>query len=142
MKKTKRIKVITARELRENQTKAENVLWWLLRKKNFGCRFRRQHVVKEFILDFYCPSARLGIEIDGGIHLKRKDYDKARQEIIEAQGIKIIRFANSKVFNDPQGVIQEIQKNLLNSALSIPNGEGGPRANPDHIGMSRGVGEV
>ena len=144
-KTTKRVKVVLARKLRENQTKAENVLLWLLRRKNFGCKFRRQHVIKGFVLDFYCPSARLGIEIDGGIHLKKKDYDKERQEVIETQGIKIIRFKNAQVFYDPQLVIQKIQNNLqkpLNSALSIPNGEGGPRANPDYIGMSRGVGEV
>src|SRR3989338_967715 len=94
-----RRKIEFARFLRKEQTKAELTMWWLLRNRWFlGYKFRRQYIVCGFILDFYCPTHRLGIELDGPIHLAQVDYDKERQRIIEEQGIKIIRFTNEQLF--------------------------------------------
>ena len=77
-------KVLRARALRKELTGAEQVLWQHLRNRKFlNKKFRRQHVFCGFILDFYCPEERLGIELDGSVHLKQKDYDALRQKIIE-----------------------------------------------------------
>ena len=126
VKGRKRNKIDFARSLRKDQTKIEEVLWWLLRKRRmFGYKFRRQYIVNGFILDFYCPSIKLGIEIDGKIHLKQRDYDKARQRVIEEKGIKLIRFTNDDVINNPGGVLTSINK-YLPIMPSPLRGEGGP----------------
>jgi len=101
-----------ARELRRHQTKAEALLWQLLRNNQLnGKKFRRQHPLKKgFILDFYCPKARIGIEIDGPIHneAENQDYDNGRSEEIDNYGISIIRFSNEEVINKPEEVLQTI----------------------------------
>ncbi len=133
----KQVKVAQARKFRKEQTKAEEVLWRLLRNKlMLEFKFRRQYIVKGFILDFYCPKAKLGIELDGGVHLKQKDFDSARQQLIEANGIKILRFTNSDVFNKSESVLKTIANNLLAdfTALSLKRRGGTP--------MLVGVGEV
>ena len=131
----KRNKVEFARELRKEQTDTEKRLWWILRDKRFaGYKFRRQYVFRGFIIDFYCSSARLGIEVDGPVHSKQKEYDLERQKVIEANGIKIIRFNNSDVYSQPEMVLCMILDSL--SGCPLHNcGEGGPRA-------KRVVGEV
>jgi len=78
--------------------------------KNF--KFRRQHVVEGFVIDFYCHELKLGIEVDGGIHNKRKDYDKLRQEIIESEGIVIIRISNKEIVEDKTAVIRKLEEAL------------------------------
>jgi very-short-patch-repair endonuclease len=119
MNNNRRVKFTAARRLRKNQTKPEEILWWLLRNRGMlGNRFRRQYIIEGFILDFYCPSAKLGIEIDGPIHKYRRDYDKARQEIIEAKGIEILRFDNSEIYNSPESVLSAIIDKLPSPALS------------------------
>ena len=77
-----------------------------------GYKFRRQYIFKGFILDFYCPQAGLGIELEGGIHQKQKEYDESRQKLIEDHGIKLLRFTNKEVFNEPEKVLQTIVDNL------------------------------
>lgn len=115
----KRIKVELARELRKRQTKAERVIWWLLRNKMFlGYKFRRQYVFRGFIIDFYCPTARLGIELEGGIHSKQREYDALRQEAIEEYGVKLLRFKNFELFNDPISVLDRIINELTISRPS------------------------
>lgn len=135
MKSKKQTKIEAARNLRKNQTNAEEQLWWVLRgKRFFRYRFRRQHIINGFILDFYCPKAKLGIELDGTIHLDQKDYDISRQQFIENTGIRIIRFDNSEVIKKPEFVISEILNNIsLNASLSM-NMERG-----DHPEQSRGM---
>lgn len=113
MRSKKKIKVIFARKLRKDQTDAEEQLWWLLRNRfMLGHKFRRQYVYKGFILDFYCPAARLGIEIDGKIHDKQKEYDSARQKLLNNHGINIIRFTNDELFNEPIKVLDKISQTL------------------------------
>jgi len=102
-----------AKELRGRMTKTEKMLWEELRgKKLGGYKFRNQHPVAKFILDFYCHSKKLGIEIDGEVHnMKRqKFYDEDRTEILNDFGIKILRFTNKEVEQDIEKVKKEILK--------------------------------
>ena len=110
----KEIKKIFARQLRREQTKAEKIVWELIRKRKFrGLKFRRQHVIEGFVLDFYCPEIKLGIEVDGSVHMKRRDYDKLRQEVIESEGIRIVRINNRELLDRKRSVLEK-----LNNALS------------------------
>ena len=88
-----------AREMRHPQTLAEATLWQVLRNRRTGFKFRRQHPVERFIVDFYCADAKLLIEVDGESHLKlaQEEYDKARTEYLEELGYKVIRFTNNDV---------------------------------------------
>jgi len=98
--------------LRNNSTKAEIILWRFLKKKQTGgLKFRRQHSIGSFIVDFYCPEKRVAIELDGDIHEAKKQaaYDKARQKVIEALDIKVLRFTNEMVIENIEAVLKEIR---------------------------------
>ena len=102
---------LDVRELRSRQTEAEAKLWQELRGRRLnGYKFRRQHPYEVFILDFYCIEAKLGIEVDGADHQgeENQEYDKDRTEILGEEGIKIIRFWNSEVKGDLEGVVEKI----------------------------------
>ncbi len=87
-----------ARELRERQTKAESLLWDVLRAKRLcGLKFRRQHPIKPFIADFACVSLQVIVELDGGYHDYQFDNDTRRQQYLESQGWSILRFSNEDV---------------------------------------------
>lgn len=113
-----------ARELRKNQTDAEDMLWQLLRNRQLGnLKFRRQHPLKVgFILDFYCADKKLGIEIDGGYHNSpdQMEQDSMRTEAIHEYGINIIRFTNEEVINETDSVLT----NILRAISPLQNGEG------------------
>jgi very-short-patch-repair endonuclease len=101
--------------LRNNLTPAEATLWRILKSKQLeGRKFRRQHSVGNYILDFYCPSERLAIELDGAHHFTEAGlmYDKKRTEYIESLDITIIRFENKLVFDRTDFVIEEINKHF------------------------------
>ena len=107
----KEIKKRFARALRKRETKAEKVVWELIRDRKFmNLKFRRQHVIEGFVLDFYCHELKLGIEIDGSVHLKRKDYDQLRQEIIESEGINVIRVKNREIAQNKRVVLDRIRE--------------------------------
>ena len=114
MKRAKKYpKVLRARELRKEATEAEQKLWPYLRDRIFlGKKFRRQHIVNGFILDFYCPDAKLAIELDGPIHSKRVEYDKMRQQIIEESVIKVLRFKNKEIDKNLSSVLRVIKKHI------------------------------
>ncbi len=98
-----------ARELRQPQTPAEVKLWSRLRNHQLdGLKFRRQHPIDRFIIDFYCAEARLCIEIDGDSHADQVDYDQARTEYLNERGCHVIRFTNREVFNQYEAVLQAI----------------------------------
>jgi very-short-patch-repair endonuclease len=103
-----------AKELRQPQTPAEATLWRHLRNRNLKYKFRRQHPIDFFIIDFYCAEARLLIEIDGGSHLAKEqmEYDKARTEYLEALGYKVIRFTNDDVRYNINTVADKIIKTV------------------------------
>lgn len=100
-----------ARKLRKNQTSAERRLWAKIRCRQLASlKFLRQYRIAGFILDFYCPSASLGIELDGSSHNGREDYDAFRDRKISRAGIKILRFPNHRAFNDMKAVLKEIEE--------------------------------
>ena len=95
--------------------KAEAVLWSFLKGKQLnGYKFRRQHGIDKYIIDFYCPKARLVIEIDGETHLfkKRKERDLLLETFLKSKSIRILRFLNNAIYNNIKGVIDEIIFNL------------------------------
>ena len=95
-----------ARRLRQQLTPAEDKLWSALRGRQLvGLKFRCQHPVGRFIVDFYCPSCKLVIEVDGDIHTQQKAYDEARTEQLESYGYRVLRFTNEEVLNDLQTVL-------------------------------------
>jgi very-short-patch-repair endonuclease len=104
-----------AKELRKNETEAEKALWKAVRSRKLcGLKIRRQHPVKQFILDFYCHEYLLGIEIDGSVHENEiaKEYDRNRTAEIENLGITILRFKNEEVLSELSKVITEIQNKI------------------------------
>ncbi len=104
-----------ARELRRNQIDAENLLWMVLRNKNLeGVKFRRQHNVGTYILDFYCHEYKLAIELDGGGHAepKQKKYDKERNHFLNEEGIRVLRIWDNEVLKNLEGVVEEILNSL------------------------------
>lgn len=106
-------------------TQAEDFLWQHLRRDSLGSRFRRQHVVDHFIVDFINIKNNLIVEVDGGVHNNLKERDDERSKIFENLGFKVLRFTNEQVLGDIQNVIGEIQKNLHISATEqvLPEGE-------------------
>ncbi len=102
------------RELRKNLTPAEAYFWSLLKARNFeGIHFTRQHSIGNFIVDFYCASEKLIIELDGNVHFNPVSqlYDQKRTEYFNSLGFKVIRFENKMVFENLQTVLQEIKDN-------------------------------
>jgi len=111
----------TARALRRKSTRCESILWKKLRNKKLnGVKFHRQHAIKFiigsqkrfFVADFYCSEHKLVIEIDGEIHERQKDYDELRTYIMNAIGIKVIRFKNKEVEYNLGDVLTKITKEL------------------------------
>jgi len=97
-----------ARELRRNPTTAENILWQKLRKDQLGVKFRRQHAIERFIVDFYCHDCNLIIEVDGEIHQYQTEEDELRQKFLESCGFRVIRFTNEDVLENMDYVIKKI----------------------------------
>ena len=98
-----------AKRLRQNLTPAEAKLWEALRGKRLeGLRFRCQHPVGNFILDFYCPSIKLVIEVDGEIHNSQIEYDAERTSKLREYGYTVLRFSNEQVINDLPEVLNRI----------------------------------
>ncbi|MCC6957117.1 MAG: DUF559 domain-containing protein [Anaerolineales bacterium] len=103
-----------ARELRQDQTQAEEVLWRALRDRRVGHKIRRQHPLGRFIIDFYCHQAALCIEIDGDAHSEasQRAYDIARTQYLEDHGYRIVRFTNRDIQQNLQAVIDEICRTI------------------------------
>ena len=103
------------RDLRKNQTEAEKVIWKSIRNKNFfGLKFFRQYSVGAYVLDFYCSTHKLAIELDGGQHAEEENqlYDNVRTEYLKSLGIEVMRFWNSDVILNVEGVLAEIGKKI------------------------------
>ena len=98
-----------ARRHRRDMTPAEQKLWESLKGRQLGgLKFRRQHPVGRFILDFYCPAHKLVIELDGEVHQEHEHYDNARTEKLVEFGYRVIRFRNQDVFDDLDSVLERI----------------------------------
>lgn len=100
-----------SQEFRQSQTYPERLLWSVLRGKQVaGLRFRRQHPIEPYVVDFYCAAARLVIEIDGESHNGREQYDLDRSQFLIAQNLCTLRFANDEVLENLDGVLHSIAK--------------------------------
>ena len=111
------------RQLRKEGTPAEEVLWEVLRNRQLEqLKFRRQHVIETFIMDFYCAEHKLAIEIDGSVHAEKnqKEYDAFRQKVIEELGVRVLRFTNDEVLNHLDIVLEKI----METTSPLPAGEG------------------
>jgi very-short-patch-repair endonuclease len=101
--------------LRENMTKAETVLWKKIRNKRLaGFKFRNQHPIHVYILDFYCHETKLSIEVDGEYHLDKYQvqYDNDRTQFLAEIGIRELRFTNAQILENIDNVLEEIMKKL------------------------------
>ena len=98
-------------KLRNNPTRAEKVLWRMLRRSGLGFKFRRQHGVGRYVLDFYCPEAKLAVELEGGIHGDpiRAERDVERHSFLASQGIHILYFRNQAVLEWNDFVLNTIR---------------------------------
>ncbi|MDD3581794.1 MAG: endonuclease domain-containing protein [Desulfobacca sp.] len=104
-----------ARELRKNPTEAERQLWGKIRRKQLnGYQFYRQKNIGNFIVDFYCPAARLVIEVDGGQHyaVPGRAEDQKRDDHLADLGLTVIRFSDREIFQNMEGVLENILRFL------------------------------
>jgi len=103
-----------SRNLRKRQTDAENLIWRHLRGKQVnGLKFRRQHPIGKYIVDFVCLEKLLILEIDGGQHSIEKEKDSQRDNWLMAEGYRILRFWNNDVLGNLPGVLETIRLNCL-----------------------------
>jgi methionyl-tRNA synthetase len=132
-----------ARKLRGEQTDAENRLWTLIRDRRLGgAKFRRQHPIEPYVLDFYCHEAKLAIELDGGGHADQQARDLKRDSFIAAKGIETLRVWNNQMLNETESVLELIWNRLVEKGIirlmsestsksapsppaPLPEGEGG-----------------
>jgi very-short-patch-repair endonuclease len=100
------------KKLRNNSTSAEATLWKSLKGSQSGVKFRRQHSVGKFVLDFYCATKRIAVELDGDYHFTPEQvaYDERRTAYLRKFNIKVIRFENASVFEDWEGVLRKIRE--------------------------------
>jgi very-short-patch-repair endonuclease len=99
--------------MRRERTNAESKLWHRLRRNQLEVRFRSQVAIAQFVVDFYCPSRRLVVEVDGGAHDARSDADAERDRILEALRLRVLRVRNEDVLEDLEAVVQIIANALL-----------------------------
>lgn len=110
-----------ARRLRRNQTDAERKLWAALRGKTLGgYRFRRQHPMGPYVVDFVCLERRLIIELDGEQHAFDQARDKKRDEWLQSRGYNVVRFWNNEIYNNLPGVLDVLLEHLQTPQTSPP----------------------
>ena len=108
-----------AKRLRSNSTEAEKYLWYMLRNKNLGVKFRRQVAIDRHIVDFACFERKIVIEVDGGQHAQ-SEQDNIRDQWLAGQGFKILRFWNHDVLVNRDGVLEKIVEHLNPPSLALP----------------------
>ncbi len=99
-----------AEDMRANPTKAEKVLWEKIKNKQLGIKFRQQHIINIFIVDFCSIKSALIIEVDGAIHKNQKEADAERTRILEKEGYKVIRFNNKEILYEIDTVLNKIKE--------------------------------
>lgn len=113
----KRLNVDRARGLRHAMTDAEQALWYRLRNRQMdGCKFRRQHEIDRFVVDFVCTERLLVVELDGGQHLEQQAYDEQRARYLRAKGYRVLRFWNNDVLTNVTSVLEVILEALARPA--------------------------
>ncbi|MBE9503294.1 MAG: endonuclease domain-containing protein [Proteobacteria bacterium] len=114
-----------ARDLRKKQTEAEKKIWQHLRNREVACcKFRRQHVIGSYIVDFVCLSRKLIVEVDGGQHVETAQYDTKRTEFLQSKGFAVIRFWNNDVLINTDAVMRKIYDALTQSPSPRPSPPG------------------
>ncbi len=103
------------KDLRNEMTPEEVVLWNYLKNSKLGFKFRRQTSIGPYITDFYCSKAKLIIELDGLQHLNAKDYDNERDSFLFSHGYKVLRFFNKEIHENITYVINTIKESLENT---------------------------
>ena len=117
-----------ARALRRNMTDAERLLWRSLRDRQIGgWKFRRQHPIRPFIVDFVCVERKLIIEVDGGQHASEVQEDASRSSCLRKKGYRILRFWNNQVLKETEAVLDMIIAALDDDTPS-------PRLSPPNLG--------
>jgi very-short-patch-repair endonuclease len=134
LEKQAKLRTGRARELRGASTDAERLLWRHLRNRQLeGLKFRRQAPLLGFHADFYCESANLVVELDGGQHAVQGDWDRNRTNVLQAAGIQVLRFWNNDVLGNIEGVLSEVVRVVKASSshgavtphpVPLPMGEG------------------
>ena len=121
-----------ARELRKNLTEAERTLWRYLRLRQFdGNKFRRQQPIGKYIVDFVCLEKKLIVEVDGGQHSEQVVYDSERNEWLERQGFRMLRFWNNQVLKEIDAVKERMMEELISDSCTphlSPPPQGGRRS--------------
>ena len=114
-----------AEEMRKNPTEAESVMWEMLRAKNLDTKFRRQHIIGEYIVDFVCLDKQLVVEIDGGYHkeTEQKEVDQQRTNFLQSKGFSVLRFTNEEVICNSDETLSIIRNAL--KYLPLEGGAGG-----------------
>jgi len=103
-------KLQRAKELRQDMTHAEKILWMELRANKLGVHFRRQQIIAGFIVDFYCHKVALVVEVDGDIHDLQQEEDARRQKVLSELGLRIIRFKTDDVMRNKSTVVGTIRE--------------------------------
>jgi very-short-patch-repair endonuclease len=117
---------ILAKSLRKRQSEAEKCLWWHLRSKQIdGLKFRRQEPIGPFIADFVCFEKRLVVELDGGQHAVEQEKDRVREDWFNKEGFQILRFWNTEVLQNIDGVVAVIRRTCLSHPPLTPPIKGG-----------------
>ncbi|MBN1128187.1 MAG: DUF559 domain-containing protein [Chitinispirillaceae bacterium] len=126
---------LRARQLRQKQTPAEELVWANVRNRKLGVKIVRQKPLiveyfrkkKAFIADFYCSEAALVIEIDGEVHARQSDYDALRTLLLRQKGVRLIRFSNKEVMTDVEMVLARIKSEIASppAPLHLWRGESG-----------------
>jgi len=103
------------RKLRSQMTKAETALWYKIRNNQLGHKFRRQHGIGKYVVDFYCPELKLIVEIDGGIHFEERNIaaDEEREQYFEKLELKMVRYNNLDIIQNIDNALENL-KNILN----------------------------
>jgi very-short-patch-repair endonuclease len=112
-------KILQARDLRKSMTHAESILWKELRNKKISeFKFRRQQIIEGFIVDFFCNTAKLVVEIDGSVHdvPEQKQLDEHREHVFQARGLTVIRFKNKEIETQLALVLEKIRTFLIEKA--------------------------
>jgi very-short-patch-repair endonuclease len=115
----------SARRLRRKLSLPEMLLWQILRVNRRDLRFRKQHAIGPFVADFYCPAAKMVIEVDGAVHDARQDADLRRDAYMASLGLRVVRIPAADVLSDPQGVadgIYRLCESLAGPSTAQPGG--------------------
>ena len=128
--------------MRSDSTDAESKLWWLLRNRKLGgFKFRRQVPLGNYILDFYCPEAKLAVEADGGQHDEpiNQNYDERRATFLQSLGIRMVRFWDNDILKHAIAVREQIYRELMRENIDQTNF---PPASPHPNPLPEGEGEI